>query len=194
MNPFDRALVEWLNGLHGFEPFDGLMRVVTGDYLMPVLFSGALIALWFAGRGREEGPRYQMGALVGMSAVGLSNVAVFALNSAWPRPRPFESLPGELDLLFYPPTDPSFPANVVAIGFAAASAAWRVNRRSGAVLFACAALLGFSRVYAGVSWPTDVAGGAVVGVLVTLGTVCLGRLLEPLPTLALRLARGFGLG
>jgi undecaprenyl-diphosphatase len=194
VNPFDRELLVWLNGLSGrFQPFDDLMRVMASDYLMPLVFSVALVGLWFAGRGREKRERYQMSALVGMGAIGLANVAVWLLNISWARPRPFAVLGDELDLLFYPPTDPSFPANAVAVGFAAGSAAWRASPRLGATVCTAAALLGFSRVFAGVFWPTDIIGGAAVGVLVTWGAVWLGRVLEPLPTLAIRLGRALGL-
>ena len=194
MNPFDRAIVEWLNGLHGFAPFDNLMRIVATDYLMPLAFSLSLIALWFIGKGKEQRSLFQMAALQGTSAFGLANVGVWLINLTWDRPRPFEALPGRLDLLFYPPTDPSFPANPVAVGFAAGAAIWRVNRKFGTAVLVCSSIYGFSRLYAGVFWPTDIIGGAAVGVAVAWGTVWLGRVTEPLPTLAIRLARGLGLG
>ncbi len=193
MNPFDRAVLVWLNSLHGFAPFDGLMRVIATDYLLPLAFAMSLVALWFIGKGREQRFNYQMAALQGMCSLGFSNIAVWQINLAWDRPRPFELLPGQLDLLFYPPTDPSFPANPVAVGFAVGAAIWRVNRRFGAAVLVCATLYGFSRVYAGVFWPTDIIGGAAVGVVGTWGAVWFGRLLEPLPTLAIRLGRALGL-
>ena len=195
MNAFDRAVLLWLNGLTGkVQFFDDLMRVIATDYLVPLAFSVALVGLWFAGRSREERFKYQMAALAGMSAVGLSNVAVWLINISWARPRPFVPLGDEVNLLFYPPTDPSFPANPVAVGFAAGYAVWRVNRPFGAALCIAAAAFGFSRLYAGVFWPTDIIAGAAVGVLVTWGTVRVGWLLEPLPTLFIRLARAIGLG
>lgn len=194
MNPFDSGIILWLNGQSGrSQLFDDLMRVVGSDYLMPIAFSATLIGLWFAGRGQETRARYQMAALVGMGALGISNVAVWLLNISWARPRPFLVLGDELDLLFYPPTDPSFPTNAVAVGFAVGSAVWRASPRLGAAVCIAAAALGFSRLYAGVAWPTDILGGAAVGVLVTWGTIWLGRFLEPLPTFAIRLARALGL-
>jgi undecaprenyl-diphosphatase len=195
VNGFDQALLLWLNGLAGdARVFDSLMRIIASDYLMPLVFSAALAALWFAAKSSSDRPGFQRAALVGISSVGLSNVAVWLLNISWHRPRPFELLPGDVNLLFYPPTDPSFPANAVAVGFAAGAAAWMVSRRLGIALCVAALLLGFSRVYAGVFWPTDIFGGAAVGVLVTWGTVWLGRVLEPFPAIATRLARAIGLG
>jgi undecaprenyl-diphosphatase len=195
VNPVDREVTLWLNGFAGrSDVFDSLVRALASDYLMPLVFSATLAALWFTGRTAEQRHSRQMITLIGISAVGLSNIAVFVLNISWYRERPFVPLGDQLELLFYPPTDPSFPANAVAVGFAAAAAAWMASRPLGLALGVAALLLGVSRVYAGVFWPTDIAGGAVVGVLVTWGTYWLGRVLEPLPTLAIRLARAIGLG
>lgn len=194
MNEFDRTILLWLNGLTGsFKQFDDLMRVVASDYLIPLALSVVLVGTWFAAKRAEDRPRFQRAALVGISSVGLTNVVVWLLNTSLQRERPFVPLGDELNLLFYSPTDPSFPANAVAVGFAAGSAIWAVNRRLGIVVCIVATIFGFSRLYAGVFWPTDIVGGAVVGVLVTWGTAWLGRFMEPLPTLAVRLARAIGL-
>ncbi len=194
MNSFDSALVLWLNGLSGnVRVIDDLLRVVASDYLMPLLFSIAMVGLWFAGRNAAERRRFQVATLVGISSIGISNLAVFAINSLWFRPRPFVDLGNDLNLLFYQATDSSFPANPVAIGFAAGAAAWLASRRLGIWLLAGALLYGISRIYAGVFYPTDIAGGAAVGVLVVLGTLRLKDLLEPAVSLFIRVVRGLSL-
>jgi undecaprenyl-diphosphatase len=191
MNSLDANLVIWLNGLSGnVKVFDDLMRVVASDYLMPLTFSLCMLALWLSGRTPAERLRYQVASLVGASAIGLSNVAVWLINITWDRPRPFVDHGDQLNLLFYPPTDPSFPANPVAIGFAAAAAAWTVNRKFGWWIVAAATLYGFSRLYAGIFYPADIVGGAVVGVVVFALTTYLRRFLEPLVTAFIRLIRG----
>ena len=191
ISTLDADLVIWLNGLSGnVVIIDDLMRIMASDYLMPLIFSLCMLALWLSGRTPVERMRYQMATIVGISALALSNVAVLLINIAWDRPRPFVDHGDRLDLLFYPPTDPSFPANPVAIGFAAAAAAWSVNRKFGGWMFAAAAVYGFSRLYAGVFYPTDIVGGAVVGVLVFVATDYLRRFLEPLVTAFIRLIRG----
>ena len=50
------------------------------------------------------------------------------------------------------------------MGFALATAVFVRHRRTGAALYVLAFLWGFARVYAGVHYPTDVIGGAVVGI------------------------------
>lgn len=191
VDKLDTDLVVWLNGLSGnVKIFDDLMRVVTSDYLMPLALSLCMLALWLSGRTPVERAKYQLVTLVGISALALSNVAVWLINIAWDRPRPFVDHGDQLNLLFYSPTDPSFPANPIAIGFAAATAAWTVNRKFGWWMFAAATLYGFSRLYAGVFYPTDIIGGAVVGMAVFGLTNYLRRFLEPLVTTFVRLIRG----
>lgn len=187
----DADLVIWLNGLSGnVVIFDDLMRIIASDYLMPLALSLCMLALWLLGRTPAERLKYQLATIVGISAFALSNVAVWLINAAWDRPRPFVDHGDELNLLFYPPTDPSFPANPVAIGFAAAAAVWAVNRKFGGWMFVAAGLFGFSRLFAGVFYPSDIVGGAVVGVLVYVATDYLRRFLEPLVTTFIRLVRG----
>ena len=191
MSSIDADLVIWLNGLSGnVKVFDDLMRLVASDYLMPVSFSLAMLGLWFSGKNPAERVRYQITMLIAISALSLSNIVVWLINISWDRPRPFVEHGDELNLLFYPPTDPSFPANPVAVGFAAAAAAWSINHKFGWWMFAAASLFGFSRLYAGVFYPTDIIGGAVIGIAVFIFTSYLRRFLEPLITSFVRLIRG----
>lgn len=195
MNSMDASLLIWLNGLSGnIKSFDDLMRLIASDYLMPLVFSLSMFGLWFSGKTSSQRMTYQLTALMGISALSISNAVVWLINSLWDRPRPFLDHPDELNLLFYSPTDPSFPANPVAIGFAVAMAAWTVNRKFGLWLFAAASLYGFSRVYVGVFYPTDVVAGALVGIAVYGFTSYLRRVLEPLVTMVVRLARGLSVG
>lgn len=191
MSSIDADLVIWLNGLSGnVKIFDDLMRLVASDYLMPLSFSLAMLGLWFSGKNPAERVRYQITMLIAISALSLSNIVVWLINISWDRPRPFVEHGDELNLLFYPPTDPSFPANPVAVGFAAAAAAWSINHKFGWWMFAAASLFGFSRLYAGVFYPTDIIGGAVIGIAVFIFTSYLRRFLEPLITSFVRLIRG----
>ena len=195
MNSIDASLLIWLNGLSGsVKIFDDLMRVIASDYLMPLVLSLSMFGLWFSGKTPFQRMTYQLTTLMGISALLISNAVVWLINSLWHRPRPFLDHSDELNLLFYSPTDPSFPANPVAICFAVATAAWVVNRQFGWWLFAAGSLYGFSRVYAGVFYPTDIVAGALVGIGVYGFTSYLRRFLEPLVTMMVRLARGFSVG
>jgi undecaprenyl-diphosphatase len=69
-------------------------------------------------------------------------------------------------VLFYYPSDSTFPSNATFVGFAIATAVWLHNRNAGWISYLLALLLGVSRVVGGVHYPSDILGGAVIGVTV----------------------------
>ena len=105
-----------------------------------------------------------MGALAAM-LMGLV-VTNLILKGLVARPRPFLGVEGLLTLI--PAPDPhSFPSGHTTAAFAAAAAWWKLATQTwikypGAVLAVC---MGLSRLYVGVHYPTDVLGGACVGLL-----------------------------
>ncbi len=186
-NP-DETVFLWLNGLVGKLPFfDRIVELVVSDYLIPVSLALALVGMWFAGGDKLTRQRHQIGVFVALSAMALSSLAVFTINAAYFRPRPFEDL--EVTLLFYAPTDSSFPSNPAAAAFAIAVAVWAVNRRLGSLLLTAAALYGFARVYAGVHYPLDIVSGALIAIVVTFMTFKIKDLLDPIPTWVIKVGR-----
>ena len=122
--------------------------------------------------------------MVAGMGVGIANAAVKITNAFYFRHRPFDTY--EVNLLFYPPTDSSFPANPVAITIAMATGVWMANRKIGAAMFVVALIYGFSRVYAGVFYPLDVLGGALIGLGAAYLVSLVLKLIEPVPTLCLQ--------
>ncbi len=80
------------------------------------------------------------------------------------RPRPCDINVG-VDLLISRPWGFSFPSGHTAAAFAAATALWfqKNKLRVPALILAC--LMGFSRLYLYVHFPTDILGGIVLGVI-----------------------------
>ena len=184
----DETVFLWINGWVGKAPlFDRAMEWLVSDYLVPVGLALTLVGLWFVGDERAVRQRHQIGLFVALSSMALASWAVFLINGVYYRPRPFVDL--DVSLLFYQPTDSSFPSNSAAASFAIAAAVWGVNRRAGLALFLAAGLHGFARVYAGVHYPLDIVSGALIGIVVAFLVFKLKDLLEPLPTMAIKAAR-----
>jgi len=187
----DKALFLWINALVGNAPaVDAAMVWLASDYLVPVCMGLTLVALWFIGNDAPQRMRYQIGMFTALTAMALSSLVVLISNALFFRPRPFDGLEG-VNLLFYQPTDSSFPSNSAAAAFAIAAAVWCVNWRIGAVLFIAAAVYGFSRVYVGVHYPADILGGAVIALVITAFTLRLRDLMMPVLVAVIKAARLF---
>jgi undecaprenyl-diphosphatase len=186
----DETVFLWLNGLVGELPFfDRIVELVVSDYLVPVSLALALVGMWFAGGDKLTRQKHQIGVFVALSAMAISSLAVFTINAAYFRPRPF--VDHEVTRLFYAPTDSSFPSNPAAAAFAIAVAVWAVNRRLGSLLLTAAALYGFARVYAGVHYPLDIVSGALIAIVVTFLTFKIRDLLGPILTWVIKVGRIF---
>lgn len=79
------------------------------------------------------------------------------------RPRPYDVL-DNVRLLVGGESDSSFPSGHTLIVFSGAVVVWLYLRRGFAVILTAeASLVAFSRVYVGVHFPTDIAGGVLLG-------------------------------
>jgi undecaprenyl-diphosphatase len=184
----DEVVFLWLNGWVGRSAlFDGIVGWVVSDYLVPAGMALTLLGLWFVGVDGAARMKHQVGVFAALTAMGLASWVVFISNDLYFRPRPF--IDHDVSLLFYQPTDSSFPSNPAAASFAIAAAVWGVNRRVGAVLLFGAGAYSFARVYAGVHYPVDVLAAALIGIVVAYLVLKLRDLLEPLPTMVIKAAR-----
>lgn len=186
--PLDFWLFQTINGLAGRIPaLDGLMRLLVNDYFPTTAMSLFLVALWFEGRTQSQRERNQRAVLQALVAMFAANILLKLCNLAYFRPRPFAS--HEVNLLFYRPSDSSFPSNPATVGFSLATAVWLSNPRAGAVLFCLAASWAFARIYCGVHYPSDVVAGALLGALCAYLTVRKARFLDPLLAFAIEIGR-----
>lgn len=184
----DERLFLWINGFVGTIPaLDRVAAWLVSDYLIPVSMALGLIMLWFIETDRKRRERQQIGVFVALTAMALSSLGVFIVNAMYFRPRPFENL--DATLLFYRPTDSSFPSNAAAAVFGIAFAVWGVNRRIGSMFIVAAAVYSFSRVYAGVHYPLDIVASALIAMPVTWLTFKGRNLLMPVLTLVMKAAR-----
>jgi undecaprenyl-diphosphatase len=185
----DERLFLWINGFAGTAPFlDRVAQWVVSDYLIPVSLALALVGLWFVEPDRLARQRHQIGVFVALTAMGTASLTVFILNARYDRLRPFEAL-DDVTLLFYRPTDPSFPSNAVAAAFGIAGVVWGVHRGLGTALLIASGLYGLARVYAGVHYPLDIIGGALIGIAASYLSFKLRDLIMPVLVWVIKAAR-----
>lgn len=137
-------------------------RSETLDRALPLLTdlgsmyaaTGVAAALWLGGRRRLARDALGASAL----AWGLAQVA----KTLFRRPRPYEA--GEVDLLIRPPAGESYPSGHPAVAGALVGVVAPALRPAGrGLLERIPRLVGFSRVYVGAHYPSDVMGGLLIG-------------------------------
>ncbi len=164
----DYALFKIINGWAGRWPaLDLLARMFVNDYFVPSTMSLGLLFLWFGGRTMEERDRWQGAVIESVFSLFLANALVKVFNAVIFRPRPY--FDHNVRMLFYHPSDSSWPSNPAAVTFAIAATIWFYNRRAGAAMLALAGLMALARVVAGVHYPGDVFSGALLGMGVAYG-------------------------
>lgn len=134
-----------------------IMRVIThlGDYGIIWILLAAILLLFKKTRG--------MGVAIFLSiAIGGLIGNVFLKNIV-ARLRPFQT--HAFELLIPAPTGYSFPSGHTLASFAAASAILYFDKKWGIVALIGAALIGFSRLYFFVHFPTDVLMGVLLGIV-----------------------------
>ncbi|HET8815135.1 MAG TPA: phosphatase PAP2 family protein [Solirubrobacterales bacterium] len=158
MRDLDLKLMRWMR-THGHTP--GLERAAValgkaGNNGLVWLVLGATLALIDSSRWES----WLICALLGPFAIGLNYLVKLAVR----RPRPvLEGLPP----LAGAPSSLSFPSAHATSSFAVATAMVRIDpAMAGAFLVAFALALG--RPYLGMHYPSDVLGGAILGVLLGL--------------------------
>ena len=184
----DLQLFQLINNLAGHNAFlDGLMRLLVNEYFLTTIMSLILVIFWFEGQDRDQRERNQSAILRALIALLIANIILKLCNLIYFRPRPF--VDHEVNLLFYRPTDSSFPSNAAVVGFSVATTLWLYNRRLGALLLVLATLFGLSRIYCGVHYPSDIIAGALLGALSAYLVVRKGGFIDPVINLIIRTGR-----
>jgi undecaprenyl-diphosphatase len=167
------------------------------------LFALAALGVWLLDQPRAR-YRWKIACLSGLVSAGLGLLLSQVVSHLWDRPRPFIAHPAQTLLLAPPSHEPSFPSDHAVAAFAIAfSVLFVMGRRAGVVFLAGAVAVSVTRIFVGLHYPGDVAGGALVG-MVAAGVVFyagrgrwevlvgpLSRVSDPLVAPAWRAAEGF---
>lgn len=114
----------------------------------------------------------RLGFLCGAALIANVVINNLILKNAVARIRPYEAVEG-LQRIVGRQRDYSFPSGHTSAGFSAASVIYmETRRRIGIPVAILALLIGLSRLYVGVHYPTDVLAGLISGTLIGV-TVCL---------------------
>ena len=104
----DQTVFLWINESVGrFSLLDQFAELAASDYLIPVAISLVLLGLWFSGDTSSSRTTNQFAVMTAIVAVVIANLVVEASNEVFFRARPYEIL--DSNVLFYKPTDSSFP-------------------------------------------------------------------------------------
>lgn len=112
--------------------------------------------------------------------VGAAGAARWSAKMLIARTRPYQVLTGVHPLIAAPidEVQQSFPSGHATFFFALATVLYAYDRRLGRWAFAAAVVMGMSRVYVGVHWPSDILGGALIGMATGWLVVKVWRSLE----------------
>ena len=98
-------------------------------------------------------------------------IANLVLKNLTARIRPYEVIQG-LTLLVGRAPDFSFPSGHTGSAFAVAVVIFlKMPRKYGILAIALASLMGFSRLYVGIHYPSDVIGGVLLGIITSLTAI-----------------------
>jgi len=110
-------------------------------------------------------PRYRKYGIMIVLAILLAALTGEAiLKPMFARIRPC-NLNIYVPMLIQRPTDFSFPSGHTSASFAATSIIWKANKKFGVLALLFALLMGFSRLYLYVHYPTDILAGLILGLL-----------------------------
>lgn len=161
LKKFDDIFIELINKRMRSKYFDYIMPKVT-NLGGPLFSSSILFVLLLLGNRKYKLIGFEM-----FCALTIGQIIVHSLKKILSRERPYKILE-QLNTFGINLKDYSFPSGHTAASFSiATSLALNVPRLS-IIVFIVAIVVGISRIYLGVHYPTDVAAGIVIGFSIAL--------------------------
>lgn len=158
--PIDLKIFYFFNNLAGKSAAFDFIVIFFADYLQYALAAIFILFLYLGNYSNRQ--KLQIFLITAISMLiarfGVTNLIRFF----YPRPRPF--MVYQVNQLI-PEGINGFPSGHAALFFAMAMAVYFYNKKLGAWFFVAALVMGIARVVAGVHYPSDIIGGAAVGIL-----------------------------
>ncbi|WP_342417720.1 undecaprenyl-diphosphatase [Paenibacillus sp. FSL R10-2782] len=146
---------------NSFSVLNGLMRFFAED--AQYVFALGLLLYWFS----RNKPNRNM-TISAVVSVCLGMGLSFIIGHLVYRDRPFVT--HAVIQLIKHPANASFPSDHAIGAFALAATFWLYGKRFRLLWLAAALLIGFSRIWTGVHYPSDIAAGALIGTLCAVST------------------------
>lgn len=151
------TVLHWFESIH-MPILDVLMKIITMFGNGGVFWILLTVALLFTKKYRKCGIAMAVSLIASLIFTNL------LLKNILLRPRPFW-VDTTFNLIVTAPTDFSFPSGHSSASFAAATAFFMQKKFPGIILLILAVLIGISRLYLTVHYPTDVLAGIVLGII-----------------------------
>ena len=193
MNAWDLSLLHQINTAWSHPVLDWLMPALSAiEAWLPVIIAAVLLTAWRGGK-RARIMLLCLGIAIGLGDGVISNTLKKSIGRVRPRDARPEVIVRDLGTaspafmrLFEKPvvkpsepnnatTGKSFPSSPTVNMFAAATVIAFSYRRAGILMYLLAAAVGYSRIYCGAHWPSDIPPSMAMGVLVGLGVVAVAR-------------------
>jgi undecaprenyl-diphosphatase len=161
----DTQLFFFLNSFAGQSRLtDGIIVFFANDlaYILVALF---LIIVWFSAYSNRKKIEWLL--VTGISSLVARFGVTEIIRYFYHRPRPFITL--HVHQLISE-TSWSFPSGHATFFFAMSTAIFLYNKKWGSFFIVATILMTVSRVIAGVHYPSDIVGGAIIGALVAYAT------------------------
>jgi len=176
----DVRLFYLFNNLAGTSQIFDYVMIFLAAYVQYFLGAVFLALLYCAAYSRRE--KFYIFWTTIISIVVARGALTEIIRFWYHRPRPFVTLYVHKlvsDGWFYSDTEGSFPSGHSAFFFAMATAMYLYKKKWGVCFFIAAIFMNISRIVAGVHYPSDILGGAVVGVAVGCLVVYLAKKWRP---------------
>jgi undecaprenyl-diphosphatase len=168
MFQLDTTIVIFLNSIANASPFLGYLAVFCAVYL-PYALCVILLAYVFLDT-KNENKRGHVALVALLAGLVARYVVKYFIVLWYAFSRPYVGLT-EITLLIPPILTEelkTFPSGHALFFFALSAVLYIYDKRLGTFFFIASFVMGIARITAGVHYPSDIIGGAVIGILIGL--------------------------